>query len=220
MIAARDALALYDTRRVRPAALEVVGQHGSLTKAEREVPLLCFPAQGRKGDVAELVFFSGTMDCGKSTLALQMDHNHRARGRGGVRFSRNDRAGGPRISSRLGLETDCRGGPGRHRFLGRSGRTAGPAAFAWTTSSAMKPSSIRRRRWNSWPASWTRSTSTCLLLASPPTSAPGFSRDPSGSSNSPTGSRSCRWKRCAGADAAPPTTPAQSTALWSWKARR
>ncbi|MDE8668327.1 alkaline phosphatase family protein [Pseudarthrobacter sp. H3Y2-7] len=47
MIAARDALALYDTRRVRPAAMEVVGQHGSLTKAEREVPLLCFPAEGK-----------------------------------------------------------------------------------------------------------------------------------------------------------------------------
>jgi thymidine kinase len=47
------------------------------------------------------------MDCGKSTLALQMDHNHRARGRGGVRFSRNDRAGESRISSRLGLETDA-----------------------------------------------------------------------------------------------------------------
>lgn len=47
MIAARDALALYDTRRVRPAAMEVVGQHGSLTKAEREVPLLCFTAEGR-----------------------------------------------------------------------------------------------------------------------------------------------------------------------------
>ena len=31
--------------------------------------------------MAELVFFSGTMDCGKSTLALQMDHNHRPRGR-------------------------------------------------------------------------------------------------------------------------------------------
>jgi len=57
--------------------------------------------------VAELVFFSGTMDCGKSTLALQMDYNHRARGRGGVRFSRNDRAGNSRISSRLGLETDA-----------------------------------------------------------------------------------------------------------------
>lgn len=47
MIAARDALALYDTRRGRPAAMEVVGQHGSLTKAEREVPLLCFSAEGR-----------------------------------------------------------------------------------------------------------------------------------------------------------------------------
>lgn len=57
--------------------------------------------------MAELLFFSGTMDCGKSTLALQMDYNHRARGRGGVRFSRNDRAGGSRISSRLGLETDA-----------------------------------------------------------------------------------------------------------------
>lgn len=57
--------------------------------------------------MAELVFFSGTMDCGKSTLALQMDHNHRARGRGGVRFSRNDRAGGSRISSRLGFQVDA-----------------------------------------------------------------------------------------------------------------
>ncbi len=57
--------------------------------------------------MAELIFFSGTMDCGKSTLALQMDHNHRARGRGGVRFSCNDRAGGSVISSRLGLQTDA-----------------------------------------------------------------------------------------------------------------
>ena len=47
MIAARDSLALYDARRSRPTAMEVVGQHGSLTKAEREVPLLCFTAGGR-----------------------------------------------------------------------------------------------------------------------------------------------------------------------------
>jgi hypothetical protein len=47
LIAARDELALYDIRRVRPTAMEVVGQHGSLTKAEREVPLLCFTAGGR-----------------------------------------------------------------------------------------------------------------------------------------------------------------------------
>ena len=54
--------------------------------------------------MAELVFFSGTMDCGKSTLALQLDHNHSARGRTGLKFSRNDRAGTDRLSSRLGLE--------------------------------------------------------------------------------------------------------------------
>jgi len=54
--------------------------------------------------VAELLFFSGTMDCGKSTLALQMDHNHKARGRRGVLFTSHDRAGASMVSSRLGLQ--------------------------------------------------------------------------------------------------------------------
>lgn len=53
--------------------------------------------------MAALVFFSGTMDCGKSTLALQMDHNHSQRGRRGLIFTRNDRAGSEMLSSRLGL---------------------------------------------------------------------------------------------------------------------
>ncbi|MGW6914549.1 thymidine kinase [Kitasatospora sp. NPDC054939] len=57
--------------------------------------------------MAELVFFSGTMDCGKSTLALQMDHNHAARGRQGLILTRNDRAGAATISSRLGLRADA-----------------------------------------------------------------------------------------------------------------
>src|SRR6476646_5499410 len=43
------------------------------------------------------------MDCGKSTLALQMHHNHVARGLAGVLFTRQDRAGSATISSRLGL---------------------------------------------------------------------------------------------------------------------
>jgi len=55
--------------------------------------------------VAELVYFSGTMDSGKSTLALQTHHNHSSAGRRGLVFTRNDRAGKARISSRLGLET-------------------------------------------------------------------------------------------------------------------
>ncbi len=53
--------------------------------------------------MAELQFFTGTMDCGKSTLALQMDHNHKARGRVGRIFTSLDRAGEARLSSRLGL---------------------------------------------------------------------------------------------------------------------
>lgn len=53
--------------------------------------------------MAELVFFSGTMDCGKSTLALQMDHNHSVAGRAGLIFTRYDRAGESVLSSRLGL---------------------------------------------------------------------------------------------------------------------
>jgi len=57
--------------------------------------------------VAELVFFSGTMDCGKSTLALQTDHNHASRGRAGMVFTQHDRAGASVLSSRLGLKVDA-----------------------------------------------------------------------------------------------------------------
>ena len=43
--------------------------------------------------MAELVFFSGTMDCGKSTLALQTAYNYERRGMRGLVYTRNDRAG-------------------------------------------------------------------------------------------------------------------------------
>jgi len=43
------------------------------------------------------------MDSGKSTLALQTNHNHAARGRIGRIFTTHDRAGEAQISSRLGL---------------------------------------------------------------------------------------------------------------------
>ena len=55
----------------------------------------------------ELVFFSGTMDCGKSTLALQIAHNRAARGLQSVIFTRDDRAGEGKLSSRLGLVTEA-----------------------------------------------------------------------------------------------------------------
>ncbi len=53
--------------------------------------------------MAELHFFTGTMDSGKSTLALQTNHNHAARGRVGRIFTTRDRAGEALLSSRLGL---------------------------------------------------------------------------------------------------------------------
>ena len=53
--------------------------------------------------MAELLYFTGTMDSGKSTLALQTNHNYAARGRVGRIFTSHDRAGAARVSSRLGL---------------------------------------------------------------------------------------------------------------------
>lgn len=57
--------------------------------------------------MAELTFRTGTMDAGKSTLALQTDHNHAARGRVGRLFTSHDRAGSATVSSRLGLSADA-----------------------------------------------------------------------------------------------------------------
>src|SRR6478672_9684862 len=57
--------------------------------------------------MAELQFFTGTMDSGKSTLALQTNHNHAVRGRVGRMFTSHDRAGTATVSSRLGLEHEA-----------------------------------------------------------------------------------------------------------------
>lgn len=47
LILARESIAFYDLRRVRAQAMEVVGQHGSITKPEREVPLLRIPVTAK-----------------------------------------------------------------------------------------------------------------------------------------------------------------------------
>lgn len=68
--------------------------------------LAAVPAAGdrrRRQESARLAFFHGPMDCGKSTLALQIDHNHARQGRSGLLLVRHDRSGQPRISTRLGL---------------------------------------------------------------------------------------------------------------------
>lgn len=57
--------------------------------------------------MAELIYYCGTMDSGKSTLALQTAHNHKSRGRTGLIFTNKDRAGTGVISSRLGLQSEA-----------------------------------------------------------------------------------------------------------------
>jgi thymidine kinase len=68
--------------------------------------LASVPASGdrrRHPAPAHLRFFHGPMDCGKSTLALQVDHNQQRQGRHGVLVTQGDRSSAPQISSRVGL---------------------------------------------------------------------------------------------------------------------
>jgi len=59
---------------------------------------------GRRGFAGGTVkFFYGPMDCGKSTLALQLDYNHSQQGRSGMLLTKLDRSGPAKISSRIGI---------------------------------------------------------------------------------------------------------------------
>jgi thymidine kinase len=75
------------------------------------IPLpVSVPASGdrrRHPAPAHLRFFHGPMDCGKSTLALQVDHNQRAQGRHGLLLTQGDRSAAPQISSRVGLSREA-----------------------------------------------------------------------------------------------------------------
>ncbi len=62
------------------------------------------PGNGQLRPRATLKFYWGPMDCGKSTLALQMDHNQARHGRHGLVLTRNDRSMGPTITTRIGLK--------------------------------------------------------------------------------------------------------------------
>ncbi len=54
--------------------------------------------------MAELIYYCGTMDSGKSTLALQTAHNRKSRGLEGLILTNRDRGGTGVITSRLGLQ--------------------------------------------------------------------------------------------------------------------
>jgi thymidine kinase len=68
--------------------------------------LSAVPAAGDRRSArlrASLKFFYGPMDCGKSTLALQINHNHARQGRCGLLLTKLDRSRQSQISTRIGL---------------------------------------------------------------------------------------------------------------------
>ncbi|WP_422392140.1 thymidine kinase [Nakamurella antarctica] len=68
------------------------------------------PAAGsRRGAITtgQVKYYYGPMDCGKSTLALQMDHNHSRQGRRGLLLTKMDRSRKAQISSRMGITRDA-----------------------------------------------------------------------------------------------------------------
>ena len=169
--------------------------------------------------MAELVFFNGTMDCGKSTLALQMDHNHAVRGRRGLIFTKLDRAGDSVLSSRLGLSTPAHEVGDHLDFweevvgIATSGSQVDylicdEAQFYTRDQVEQLARIVDEMGVDVFAFGITADfRATCSLGRS-------------GSSSWPTGYRSCRWRRCAGAGGEPPTTPGSSTVTWSSKASR
>lgn len=79
-------------------------------QADPTTALSTVPAAGsRRGQqpTGALKFFYGPMDCGKSTLALQLDHNHSRQGRRGLLLTRFDRSHRGQITSRMGITRDA-----------------------------------------------------------------------------------------------------------------
>lgn len=156
----------------------------------------------------ELVFFSGTMDCGKSTLALQIEHNRSARGLQGMIFTRDDRAGEGKLSSRLGLVTDAvevEDGEDLYAYLvdhlsqGRRADyvIADEAQFLAPGQIDQLARVVDDLGLDVYAFGITTDFRSKLFPA------------PSAWSSWPTASRSCRWRPSAGAAPAPPTTPAR-----------
>ncbi|HEY3736482.1 MAG TPA: thymidine kinase, partial [Jatrophihabitans sp.] len=78
--------------------------------ADSTSALSSVPAAGNRRSIpmpGRLIYFHGPMDCGKSTLALQINHNHARQGRQGLILTRFDRSGAPTVTTRVGLTHDA-----------------------------------------------------------------------------------------------------------------
>jgi len=85
---------------------ETSGGNGAEATGGSASALSAVPAAGSgRGRLAggNVKFFHGPMDCGKSTLALQLHYNHSRQGRCGLLLTKLDRSGPATISSRIGI---------------------------------------------------------------------------------------------------------------------
>ena len=79
---------------------------GSADAVDESFALSAVPAAGsgrRRFAGGAVKYFHGPMDCGKSTLALQLHYNHSRQGRFGLLLTKLDRSGPATISSRIGI---------------------------------------------------------------------------------------------------------------------
>lgn len=84
------------------------GTGNGAAPADRSFALSSVPAAGsgrRRFAGGAVKFFHGPMDCGKSTLALQLHYNHSRQGRVGLLLTKRDRSGTAMISSRIGISS-------------------------------------------------------------------------------------------------------------------
>ena len=138
--------------------------------------------------MAELHFFTGTMDSGKSTLALQTNHNHAARGRVGPDLH-HPRPGRRRrmLSSRLGLTHDAERGRRRTSTSGsyvvRTLTQGGRIDYLICDEAQF----YTRDQIDQLAKVVDELQIDVFASASSPTSAPGSSRARPGWSSSPTG---------------------------------
>ena len=73
------------------------------------------------------------MDCGKSTMALQMNYNHARQGRRGLVTTRIDRSLGPQVTTRIGLAHEAIEVTDDLDLRDLVPRPAGPTGYASTT---------------------------------------------------------------------------------------
>ena len=169
--------------------------------------------------MAEFVYFTGPMDCGKSTLALQLHYTQTDGGREGRLFTSLDRAGAATISSRLGFArpavevdrafdfwtyvVDHLTGGDRIDYL-----VCDETQFYSAGQVEQLARVVDELQIDVFAIGLLTDFKTRLFPGS------------SGWSSWPTGSRCCRSGHCAGAVHPPRTTLARRMGLWSPKGSR